>query len=1304
MMLRSLLISLLLIIAAPAGAVEFQFSRMDSDNSALSNNAVRKLYKDSRGFVWIGTHKGLNRYDGTRIKVYDRKDFGSQSDFINVMQEDSDGNLWIGTDNGVVIYSYNTDSFVPLSQLDPAGAGIDDRIFAIARNSKGVMWISSRDKGLFSWNPADRMLRKHPMASPDRAPVTKIFRIAIDRLDGMYLAVLYDNIYYADENATTLRPVEGSSIYSGDDIEGLTVSPRSDEILYVAGNSTGLTELNLRTSEVRTLWTQPEEHRPTALTADASGVLWMSSTCGLLRCDPASGAVQLTLSGRYITDAVPDKWGGMWVGTLYEGVGHSSAFKNNFNRYIQTSDGISLNGCVVTGFAEDEKGRLWISTEKRGLLKLEGGVLESLSGKNRELPIDITGVCAADGYVWLGTQKGVMRLDPRTSIVKDYSGKKSGDQRLVSFYKSNSGDVYACYSLGVSRYDAASDSFVPIEPLSSFIVESMAEDSKGTMWIATYFDGAYTYDIENDRITGHFCPQTGSVIPGMVSSVTMDSRGQAWVIGFTSGCFRHVKESGGFEEFNRAKLPSMPSDLLRRAIPDKSGVLWISSDKGLMMLNPDNYWARTFTVEDGLLDNDFTKSALKLSDGSMVFGSANGFIRFRSDSFRDGVLPGNVVISEMVLLGETVRPGEHSVCKENPDVVDKISLGPSENTFGFSFASPTAPFPASTRILCRLDGYDEVWTDATNGRTIMWYNVPRGTYTLKIKTVGLDGTERPGHKDVTVIVRPYFLASFPGIMLEVITLLLLISGVIAIILRIRKENERKRMEAFVDRQNRAMLKDKMTFFTNVIHEIKTPLTLIHTPINKMMASDKLDPSLREEAKVISNSADSLDQLVKELLDYVRVEEHGYVLSLMRFDMVELVRFMCFNFSDTVRDRNLSLENHFARERIYLSADKSAVSKMLSNLIHNAVKYAESKVEVTVEAQGESVIVRVRNDGTPIPAERREAIFEPFVQYVSDHQPYGQSFGIGLSFARSLARLHGGSLTLSEDSPVTEFVLSLPAGGAQEGEEVRNQDETGVVKDSDNRPEILLVEDNAALLSYLKGKLGEHYSVVGVPSAEVALKVLEENKVDMLITDIALHGISGVELCKKVSGNFSLSHIPIIVLSAISSVDTKIRCIENGALLYIEKPFSMDYLEACIRGIFDKRTQLKADYRSPDKGLDMSKYDLPNQDEEFLNKLEKAVRYNLDDSNFQSKNLEEILYVSHSTLNRKVKALLDTTPNDYIKMRRLSVAAELLAKGNVRSYEVCYAVGFNSPSYFAKCFKSEYGMLPQEYARQFNTKE
>ena len=1312
MTLRSLLIPLLLILSAPLYGGEYQFSHMDSNNSTLSNNAVRKLYKDSRGFVWIGTHKGLNRYDGKRITVYDRNDFGSPSDFINVMQEDREGNLWIGTDHGVVIYSYDNDSFCTLSQLDPMAGSIDDRIFAIACNSKGVMWISSRDKGLFSWNPSERVLRKHPMASPDRAPVTNIFRIAIDRLDGMYLAVLYDNIYYADENATSLRPVEGSSVYSGDDIEGLTVSPSSDEILYVAGNRSGLSELNLRTSTIRTLWTQPEEHRPTALTADASGTLWMSTTCGLLRCDPASGATSLmqyessnpfSLSSSYVTDAIPDKWGGLWVGTLYEGVNHASTFSNNFSRYYQTNKGVSLSGSIVTGFSEDEKGRLWISTEKQGLLMLDGGVLESWWDKNPEMPIDITGVCAADGYVWLGTQKGVIRLDPRTFRIKDYSSKKTGDQRLVSFYKSNDGQVYACYSLGVSRYHSASDSFIPVESLSNFIVESMAEDSKGTMWIATYFDGVYTFDPSKDVITDHFCPQTGSVIPGMVSSVTMDSRGQAWVIGFTSGCFRHVKESGGFEEFNRAKLPSMPSDLLRRAIPDKSGVLWISSDKGLMMLNPDNYWARTFTVEDGLLDNDFTKSALKLSDGSMVFGSANGFIRFRSDSFRDGVLPGNVVISEMVLLGETVRPGEHSVCKENPDVVDKISLGPSENTFGFSFASPTAPFPASTRILCRLDGYDEVWTDATNGRTIMWYNVPRGTYTLKIKTVGLDGTERPGHKDVTVIVRPYFLASFPGIMLEVITLLLLISGVIAIILRIRKENERKRMDAFVDRQNRAMLKDKMTFFTNVIHEIKTPLTLIHTPINKMMASDKLDPSLKEEATIISNSADSLDQLVRELLDYVRVEEHGYVLSPTRFDIVELARFLCFNFSDTVRDKNLSLVQSFSQEKIIIEADKNAVSKMLSNLIHNAVKFAESKVEVAVEGYADSVVVRVRNDGALIPPERRKVIFEPFVQYSSEHQPYGQSFGIGLSFAQSLAKLHNGSLTLNEDAPVTEFVITLPRKEEQVAEPDNSVQTSGVSKEA-HRHVILLVEDNASLLSYLNSKLSEHYSVVGVPSAEIALQVLEQKKVDMIITDVALHGISGVELCKKVSGNFSLSHIPIIVLSAISSVDTKIRCIENGALLYIEKPFSMDYLEACIKGIFEKRSQLRADYLMPEAGMDISKYNLPNQDEEFLKKLEKAVRENLDDSQFQAKNLEEILFVSHSTLNRKVRALLGTTPNDFIKMRRLTVAAELLAKGNVKSYEVCYAVGFNSPSYFAKCFKSIYGMLPQEYARQSKPQE
>ena len=432
MTLRSLLIPLLLILSAPLYGGEYQFSHMDSNNSTLSNNAVRKLYKDSRGFVWIGTHKGLNRYDGKRITVYDRNDFGSPSDFINVMQEDREGNLWIGTDHGVVIYSYDNDSFCTLSQLDPMAGSIDDRIFAIACNSKGVMWISSRDKGLFSWNPSERVLRKHPMASPDRAPVTNIFRIAIDRLDGMYLAVLYDNIYYADENATSLRPVEGSSVYSGDDIEGLTVSPSSDEILYVAGNRSGLSELNLRTSTIRTLWTQPEEHRPTALTADASGTLWMSTTCGLLRCDPASGATSLmqyessnpfSLSSSYVTDAIPDKWGGLWVGTLYEGVNHASTFSNNFSRYYQTNKGVSLSGSIVTGFSEDEKGRLWISTEKQGLLMLDGGVLESWWDKNPEMPIDITGVCAADGYVWLGTQKGVIRLDPRTFRIKDYSGK-----------------------------------------------------------------------------------------------------------------------------------------------------------------------------------------------------------------------------------------------------------------------------------------------------------------------------------------------------------------------------------------------------------------------------------------------------------------------------------------------------------------------------------------------------------------------------------------------------------------------------------------------------------------------------------------------------------------------------------------------------------------------------------------------------------------------------------------------------------------------------------------------------------------
>ena len=548
-----------------------------------------------------------------------------------------------------------------------------------------------------------------------------------------------------------------------------------------------------------------------------------------------------------------------------------------------------------------------------------------------------------------------------------------------------------------------------------------------------------------------------------------------------------------------------------------------------------------------------------------------------------------------------------------------------------------------------------------------------------------------------MVVKPKFWASPLGILLIVLFVSAFLTIVVYVFLRGQKIRERRRIEEYRVKKEQEMMKEKMTFFSNIIHEIKTPLTLIRTPLQKILSSGSCAEELRDEIEVISNSTDYMNDLVRELLEYVRLEEHGYVLDLKNVDVVERIGFLCFNFFETAKSKNIKLQFTHDVDTLVSAVDTIAFRKIINNLLDNGVKYADSYIKVDLKCVDGKFIVSFRNDGAEIPESRRESIFQPFVQFSSDQTPYSQSFGIGLAYARNLAELHGGTLTLGECARYTEFVLTMPINEAES--EVYEEENIEEIAKKSDLPLVLIVEDNAGLLTYLKKNLKRDYNVMGVQSAEKALTLLMTYKADIIITDIALQGMSGIELCQKVNSDEDLAHIPVIVVSAISSVETKMKCMENGAMNYIEKPYSMDYLMACIKGALDKKATMRAAYGGTSLSADVLSSNIISRDEDFLRRLEKTVQENLANPSFSNKMLEEILYMGHSTLNRKMKALLDTTPNDYIRTKRLAKAAEMLEKGGHRINEVCYAVGFNSPSYFSKCFKKAYGMLPAEWVKR-----
>lgn len=1307
MLKKALLIIFMLVSGVTYGSPRAQhnlFSHFNKERNGLSYDSVRDIFQDSRGYVWIGTYKGLSRYDGKRFKNYDRDDLGVTSDFINVIKEDLDGNLWIGTDNGVVIYNYAEDKFIRLSSVVKSSVKVPgDRIFAIERNSAGVMWVSSRDNGLYSYNPKTCAFVYHPLT--EETPVNNIYRIALDRNDNMFLAVYCDNIYFASSDASSCSPLDlgsNSDIFKGDDVEGVVLSSKSNDIIYVASKRNGLVEVDIRNGRCTTLYNLPKDVRPTNLTYDVNKSLWLSTTNGLVcySLDTCQSKVyysdptdQFSLSDSFITEVYKDRNGRLWVGTQYGGLDLSSPAHSNFTKCYTLSDGTSIEGAIVRCFAEDKSGNVWVATERMGLLKYSNGVLERY---NADIPKTVLALLDDDEGLWIGSVKGISRMDYATSKVRNYLpfDVENTENRVLNIYKSHAGEIFAATTIGVMKYDRDKDRFVMISDLAGLTIEHMAEDSRGVLWLASYSTGVYSYDLNNSTTKAHYSPQTGSqVIPDMISSVCVDADDNTWIIGFSSGFFLYNRKNDSFQEFSMETMPSVPTDVYFRALSDDDGRLWLSTDSGLIEFDPSKENVRVYTKDDGLLDNEFTKAAIQLRSGKFAFGSADGFVLFDPDDLNTADHLSKVTITDMYL---DYKPVSSDAFEGNVDLKDQITLEFKENSFGFSFAVLDSSYPASDRILCKLEGYDREWKDVSVEKAVHWKDVPAGTYRLLLSNGEFSSNFVEAHNPLTIVVKPKFWASTLGIFIIISISLTVLFLLIFFLHKRQKTLEKRRLQAYRARKEQEMMKEKMTFFSNIIHEIKTPLTLIRTPLQKILSSGSCTADLREEMEVISNSTDYMNDLVKELLEFVRLEEHGYVLDLKSIDVVERLGFLTFNFYETAKDRNIKLQFSHAPETLVCAIDTNAFRKIINNLLDNGVKYAESYIKVDLYCDGDDFVVSFKNDGAAIPISRRESIFKPFVQFSEDVSPYSQSFGIGLAYARNLAEHHGGTLTLGECDKYTEFVLRLPVKDIPSGETVEENLEE-IVKRSD-LPLALVVEDNAGLLTYLKKNLKQEYNVMGVQSAEKALTLLMTYKADIIITDIALQGMSGIELCQKVNSSNDLAHIPVIVVSAISSVETKMKCMESGATNYIEKPYSMDYLKACIKGALDKKATMRATYGGT-MVSDVLPDTLINRDEDFVFRLEKIVSENLSNPSFSSTQLGEQLYMGHSTLNRKMKALYDITPNDYIRTKRLAKAAEMLECGNYRVNEVCYAVGFNTPSYFAKCFKKAYGVLPVEWSKK-----
>ena len=1303
---------LLLAMALPIYAhksVQYYFKSLDVDDG-LSQNTVCQILQDRKGFMWFGTKEGLNRYDGASFHVYKKENSDLSKNFITALFEDDKGFIWVGTDGGVFVYSPQEDIFTPFNISSDRNSRITEYVTYIRGDGQDI-WIAAEKQGLFHYDRDKKKLFHYLYDSS--LPNVSHFWISGDTC---WVGLYADNLYCVPKDfSAPMRPFKdskGNETFKGETINQGTGGAYN--CIYVASN-VGLTEINFTTRKTRRLLNAYVR----TLQLKSDNELWAGTETGLYICHLTDGKqVYLTvpeqddayaLSDNAIYSLCLDKEGGMWIGSYFGGVNYYP-FQWTYFEKIYPREGFRDFGRRVREICEDNNGNLWIGTEDKGLFNLNPRNGTLIPFRHPSVYRNIHGLCLDNNQLWVGTfSDGLNRIDLSTRQVHHYSKGDAENQLpandVFSICRTTTGDVWIGTTSGLVRYNRTTDDFTPVPQLKNMFVYDIQEDSSGNLWLATYANGIFCYKQDKRQWKNYLSNgnDTTSLPSNRVISICEDSQKRLWFMTLGDGFCLYNPST---DNFTRYGMEDGFPNTIYKMVEDKHGDLWLTSNNGLFRFNPDEGIKNVYTKANGLPSNQFNfQSGHRSADGHIYLGTINGLIAFDPDTFVPNDYLPPVAITDFYLFNKhlaTKAADSSSPLNENIVYSEKICLDADQNSFSLHAAALSYQAPEMNRLECMLEGFDPDWYPVRHQSRISYSNLPYGNYTLRIRGSNSDGKWNPEERNLAIRIRPPF---YLPIWAYAAYITLALGMAIISVLYLRKrtlKRQRRAMEQFEQKKEHELYTAKIDFFTNVAHEIRTPLTLIKSPLESVLASGHVANEIRDDLEIMDLNANRLLDLINQLLDFRKTETQGFKLNFMECDVSDILRNTYKRFQPLAREKGLDFVMN-TPARLQASVDKEGLTKIISNLFTNAIKYSASYIRVRLAAEAEHIVLSVCNDGPIIPIGMREEIFKPFVQYKEGALHPVQGTGIGLPLARSLAELHGGTLGMDSSTEHNCFILNLPLNHVQtlkmspEKEKFAETEIQNAKTNAGQRYAILVVEDSPEMRDFVAKQLSSDYHVLTAGNGKEALKILETNMVNLVVSDIMMPEMNGLELCEYLKSKLDYSHIPVILLTAKTTLQAKIEGMKQGADAYIEKPFSVEYLKVCVTSLLNNREKMRKSFaHSP--FVEANSMAMSKADEDFLKSLNNVVETNVQDSDFGPDEMAQALCMSRSSLNRKIKGLLDMSPNDYIRLERLKKAALLLKDGKYKVNEVCYMTGFNTPSYFTKCFLKQFGKLPKDFVK------
>ena len=1286
--------------------------------SGLSQSTGYAIVQDRMGFIWVGTKDGLNRYDGTSFKVYHAQNGGHSlgNDCISALYEDGQGNLWVGTDAGVWIYHPQTDTFERFAMRSGDGTVVSSTVNVITGRDNKI-YVAANGQGVFCYDLRSRHLDHHRLQG-----FPNVASMAISPKGSLWLGFFRGGLYQTDDSFRSLTPFvshDGKLPFAGDIVSSLCLD--AHDVLFVGAYDNGLVQVDIRQQMVKPIVAAYEGKKIFVRNVALCGnEVWAASEQGLYLYDRRSHSLQhfmyhasdpFSLSDNPLYSLCMDREGGMWIGSYFGGVNYLPSRTRAFERFVPQGSGVvaDLHGRRIREMVQDANGYIWIGTEDAGLNRFDPKTgAFAYVGQSMAFP-NVHGLCMDGKYLWVGTfSYGVKLLDTQTMrVVKSYtSGSAMGnlrDNSIFSICKSPWGEIYLGTIRGLCRFDAKRQCFIYIKGVPPVLVNDVRFDARGNLWVATHTDGVYLYKRDSQRWT-HFSENNHSgLTSNKVLSVFEDGEGQIWLSTQGGGVCRYDASAGKMHRFvvDGNKIGSTVFQILE----DRQGVLWFTTYNGLVSYQPNGHIVRTYSNGSLMLDNQFNyRSSLLAADGEVYLGSLSGFVRFTPDRLLRQESKAKLVATSLRIAGEEASTvGEGAVLNGNIVFAKHFTLSYQQNSFSLKVAPLEYSSSVSLAMEYLLEGYDKRWQPVRADHIIAFSNLPAGTYRLRVRAMAESGAANVPEYSIMITIKPHVLFSSWAKTAYLLLALLMVGLVLRFLNKRSLRRRRMAMARLERKKEQELYESKIRFFTQVAHEIRTPLTLIKVPLENIIESHVVtDKEVSEDLDIMRQNTDRLSDLINQLLDFRKAEREGMRLNFESCCINDLVLGVYERFRSLMRKRHVQASISMPDNKLYASIDKEGFIKIVSNLLDNAMKYCASCVSLTLTVDGKYFSVEVSNDGDLVPENMREKIFEPFFRMEENKSLLVPTLGtgIGLALARSLAELHGGSVCMEAHEHLNVFRLTLPIKqdasvsltAADEERDLENGDTT-----HDKKFTLLLVEDNVQLLDYEKRQLQKTYNVLTAHDGEEALRMMDEHTVHLVVSDIMMEPMNGMELLKRIKSDANRSFVPVILLTAVTSETAQIEGMENGADAYVVKPFSMSYLSDTIERILRQREEVKKSYATA-PFVSSESVSISTADTKFLHQLNEVVHRHIDDSEFNVDQLAAELGMSRTSLNRKIRGTLDVSPNNYIRIERLKVAAQLLKEGEGKVNEVCYRVGFSSPSYFSKCFYQQFGLLPKDFGK------